>query len=117
MQCTPTSAIGPPPAMERSLIQVRPWLVAKNEHSARAKSGFPISQSTGTLFEAKDLCHAEEYSSLSRRLHHLSALLGIHPHRLLAEHRLAQANCCEDICEVASVRGSDQYCVHFRTAA
>src|SRR6266481_2225532 len=41
IQCTPTSEMGPPPAIERSLIQVRAWWLNENENSARANGRFP----------------------------------------------------------------------------
>src|ERR1035437_10176601 len=78
----------------------RPWireLRTRKDRAADVPSGKALAKSRRALFKAKDLGNAEENAGFMRRFDHLAALVRIHAHRLLAQHRLACGHRGEDV--------------------
>jgi hypothetical protein len=90
----------------------------KKIRNAQRRSGRSVRLPlAAALLEAENLCHAQQSSCASRRVHHLPALVGIDSHRLFAQNRLAASDSEQHVVQMAGIRGSDKNGVDFRGSA
>ncbi len=84
---------------------------------ARCRRQRPVRETGSALFKAKNLSNAEQNARCPSRFNHLPALVGIHSHRLFAEHWLARSNRSQDILQVADIGSGDEHGIDFGAAA